>query len=113
MEIVMRVQMSGTRDGVDWPPAGGIIEVPDTEAAELIALGLAKEATDEDRIEPAAEAEATAGPDAEGDAPAAEDAGSVDLEELTVAELRDLADERGVDLEGVTKKADIIAALTG
>lgn len=32
-------------------------------------------------------------------------------EEMTVARLKQLADERGVDLTGATKKVDIIAAL--
>lgn len=34
------------------------------------------------------------------------------LESLKVEELRALAEERGVDLSGLTKKAEIIAALT-
>ncbi len=32
-------------------------------------------------------------------------------EALTVADLRELAEQRGVDLDGITRKADIIAAL--
>lgn len=34
-----------------------------------------------------------------------------DYDDLTVAELKDLADERGVDLGGASRKADIIQAL--
>lgn len=34
------------------------------------------------------------------------------LDGLTVAELRNVATERGIDLEGATRKADILAALT-
>lgn len=33
------------------------------------------------------------------------------LEDLTVQELRDLAEEQGIDLGDATKKADIIAAI--
>ena len=40
------------------------------------------------------------------------DRGVVDLQTLNLAELRDLADEQGVDLGGATRKADIIAALS-
>lgn len=37
--------------------------------------------------------------------------GAADLAVMTVAQLRDLAAERNVDLGDVTKKADIIAAI--
>lgn len=33
--VVMRVQISGTRDGQDWPPIGGELTVPAFEAASL------------------------------------------------------------------------------
>ncbi len=39
MIVTMRRQISGTRDGVDWPAPGETIDVPDEEAASLIALG--------------------------------------------------------------------------
>lgn len=39
MMITMRRQISGTRDGVDWPAPGESIDLPDDEAAQLIALG--------------------------------------------------------------------------
>lgn len=44
MLITMLRQVSGTRDGVDWPAAGENLEVPDDEATSLIAIGLAKAA---------------------------------------------------------------------
>lgn len=47
-------------------------------------------------------------PQPEDDEPETED-----LSEHTVAELRALADERGVDLGEATRKADIIEALGG
>lgn len=46
-------------------------------------------------------------------APAEPAAGGGDLDSLTVAELRDLASVRGVDLGDATRKADIIAVLKG
>jgi hypothetical protein len=41
MKVTMRVQMSGTRDGVDWPAPGESISLPDDEAAQLLAQGMA------------------------------------------------------------------------
>ncbi len=52
MIVTMRRQISGTRDGVDWPAPGGTIDVPEDEAAQLIALGHAEA----DGIEPPADA---------------------------------------------------------
>ena len=46
MNITMRRQISGSRDGVDWPAPGESIDVPDDEAASLIGLGLAEAAAD-------------------------------------------------------------------
>lgn len=46
----MRVQMlrkiGGYRNEVEWPDVGDCLDVPDHEAAGLIAVGYAKEATD-------------------------------------------------------------------
>ena len=39
--VRMVVTITGTRNGEDWPKAGGTIDVPDAEAADLIAAGLA------------------------------------------------------------------------
>lgn len=71
MRVEMLTQISGTRDGAEWPVAGGTIEVPDHEAADLITAGYAKEATDAPDPEPAAAAE----PDEEGDEDAAVEEG--------------------------------------
>ncbi len=50
--------------------------------------------------------------DADGEAPTdGDDAGDQLLADLDLAGLRALAAERGVDLQGATRKADIIAAL--
>lgn len=42
MIVTMKRQISGTRDGVDWPEPGGTIDVPDDEAATLIEIGAAE-----------------------------------------------------------------------
>lgn len=41
MKVRMKVGMSGTRSGEDWPPLGGILEVDDEEGAQLCTAGLA------------------------------------------------------------------------
>lgn len=52
MIITMLRQISGTRDGVDWPAPGDTIDVPDDEAMSLIELGHAEA----DGVEPPADA---------------------------------------------------------
>jgi hypothetical protein len=41
MKVIMRVGISGTRSGVEWPPIGGTLECSADEAAQLCAGGLA------------------------------------------------------------------------
>lgn len=54
MKIQMIASISGTRDGADWPAAGELLDVPESEGAQLIAGGLAKlPAKVEKRIETA------------------------------------------------------------
>lgn len=36
----MRVSISGTRDGAEWPPIGSVVELPDTEAVALLNAGM-------------------------------------------------------------------------
>lgn len=43
--IKLKVTISGTRDGVEWPPIGGAIDLPEAEAAQMIAAGLASAVT--------------------------------------------------------------------
>ena len=40
--VKMTVQISGTRDGVDWPKPGGVVEVPQSEADDLVTAGMAE-----------------------------------------------------------------------
>lgn len=39
--VVMRVAVSGTRNGVPWPRPGDTVVLPEAEAAALVAAGLA------------------------------------------------------------------------
>jgi len=61
MRVRMRVTMSGTRDGEEWPPRGAETELPDGEAADLCAAGLAVPVSDTDdtTVETATAPEAT------------------------------------------------------
>jgi len=40
-KVVMRVGVTGSRDGVDWPPIGGELTCSEAEARDLIASGYA------------------------------------------------------------------------
>lgn len=40
----MRAQISGTRNGAEWPAPGGVIDLPPEEAASLCVMGLAETA---------------------------------------------------------------------
>lgn len=42
MQIRLKVQISGTRNGQDWPRRGSVIELPDDEAAQYCAAGMAE-----------------------------------------------------------------------
>lgn len=42
MKIEMKVQLSGTRNGVRWPEAGGVVDLPEGEAIALVEAGLAE-----------------------------------------------------------------------
>lgn len=59
MKVRMLVDISGTRDGQEWPRRGGVINVPDLEAQDLIANKFAELVADEPVIETAAVAPAT------------------------------------------------------
>lgn len=43
----MLVAMSGTRDGVDWPPSGGVLECDAAEGEHLVRAGIAAPVPDE------------------------------------------------------------------
>lgn len=44
-KVEMKIQITGTRDGVDWPAPGKTIDVPADEADDLVRAGVAKKAT--------------------------------------------------------------------
>lgn len=54
MKIEMTAQISGTRDGVEWPPVGGSLTVGDGEGADLVRAGYAKRA-EKSAVEPVVE----------------------------------------------------------
>lgn len=45
MNVTMLTKIGGYRNGLEWPERGGTIDVPDHEAADLIANGYATPAT--------------------------------------------------------------------
>ena len=42
MRIKLKVHLSGTRNGAEWPGYGEEIELPDEEAASMVAAGMAE-----------------------------------------------------------------------
>ena len=58
MKIRMKIQLTGTRDGVRWPKVGEVVDLPDHEAARLCANGraepVAEKAEDKAEKRPAA-----------------------------------------------------------
>ncbi|WP_282695492.1 hypothetical protein [Streptomyces sp. CC208A] len=42
MRVRMKVSISGTRDGADWPGKDGEVDLPDEEATQLIRNGAAE-----------------------------------------------------------------------
>ena len=52
MKVRMKIQITGTRNAVRWPAPGGVVELPDGEAADLCSQGYAEPVV-EDRAEKA------------------------------------------------------------
>ncbi|MFN0028407.1 MAG: hypothetical protein ACKV2O_14695 [Acidimicrobiales bacterium] len=52
MLVRMKIKISGTRDGADWPAKGDTIDVPDDEAAALVASVSAEVVEPEPEPEP-------------------------------------------------------------
>ena len=46
MKVKMKVNLSGTRDGVAWPGVGEVVDLPDAEAAHMLAAGMASRVGD-------------------------------------------------------------------
>ena len=51
MRVRMNVELSGTRDGQDWPAKGGVVDLPEDQAQHLVAGGLAS--VDDSKVEAA------------------------------------------------------------
>jgi hypothetical protein len=49
----MLVDLSGTRDGRPWPRRGSVVDLPDSEAAEYCAAGMAMPVVSEPDVETA------------------------------------------------------------
>ncbi|MGW1440289.1 hypothetical protein ACWD7M_34215 [Streptomyces griseus] len=64
MRIRMKVGLSGTRNGVDWPPAGEVTDIPTGEAQHLVDAGIAEKADDGDEAAAESPVEAATAPDA-------------------------------------------------
>jgi hypothetical protein len=47
MKVKMKVDVTGTRDGTEWPARGEELEVSDEEGRELCASGIADPVKDE------------------------------------------------------------------
>lgn len=50
MKVRMKVGISGTRSGADWPLPGGVLEVDDAEGAHLCAGGLAEPVAEPEKV---------------------------------------------------------------
>lgn len=71
MKILLTTTISGTRDGIEWPPAGSTIDLPDIEAEAMVAGRLARKVTDDTDTTPTPPADNPAdGTDGDPDAAA-------------------------------------------
>lgn len=52
MKVKMLARIEGTRNAIRWPDAGTVLSLPDGEARDLIATGLAVAVDDEPREAP-------------------------------------------------------------
>lgn len=58
--VKMRVHISGLRDGAPWPGIGGIVDLPDREAEDMIRNGYAKAVEVEAAVAPTDKVETAA-----------------------------------------------------
>lgn len=50
MKVEMKIKIAGSRNGVRWPEAGTVVDLPDGEAADLCSQGVAEPVV-EDAVE--------------------------------------------------------------
>lgn len=65
MRVEMKTQISGTRNGKDWPAPGGVVDLPEDEAEGLVANGMAvlvEEGKEERAVLPQDDVEVRKGP---------------------------------------------------
>lgn len=48
MKVRMKVDISGTRNGQEWPRRGSVVDLPDAEAVEMCAAGMAEPVAGDD-----------------------------------------------------------------
>jgi hypothetical protein len=53
VRVRLLASISGSRNGVDWPPPGVIVDLPDVEGAEYCAAGLAAPVASTAKVETA------------------------------------------------------------
>jgi hypothetical protein len=58
VRVRLLASISGSRNGVDWPPPGVIIDLPDAEGADYCASGLASPVASTGKVEKAVAAKA-------------------------------------------------------
>ena len=68
MKVRMKVDVSGTRNGVDWPKRGSVIEMSEDEARGYISAGMAEPVAEFRDAETAVVPKAEERADAEDDA---------------------------------------------
>jgi len=51
VRVVLLGEMTGTRDGQQWPPRGSIVDLPDEEAVTMIRGSMARPADPEETVE--------------------------------------------------------------
>lgn len=94
---------------------GETCEVPEAEAKRLVELGVAEEvdrgAVATAPVELSAESREDATPDEEA-AEEGQETPVPPLEDMTVAQLKELAEQMGLDISGLRKKSDILAAIS-
>lgn len=95
MRVEMKIHITGSRNGQLWPDIGGIIDLPEQEAAELIANGYAEEVTDAPSTA-RSDAPSSAGPT---EAPTGGSGETPDLGSLDKDALIALAEEQGVEID--------------
>jgi hypothetical protein len=51
VKILLVGEISGTRDGQEWPPRGSVVELPEDEAVQLCDRGMARPVVETEMVE--------------------------------------------------------------